>query len=87
MTDDDLDVRRPDLKGVRRTGTVRWYDPERGYGRITGDDGDVLFVHFSAVVGNGFRTLEQGARVSFTWHGGLADHGRHAAEDVRPEAP
>jgi hypothetical protein len=38
----DLDVRRPDLLGVRRTGTVRWWKDEKGYGRITADDGDLL---------------------------------------------
>ncbi|WP_198016984.1 cold shock domain-containing protein [Nocardioides sp. CF8] len=36
---DDLDVRRPDLLDVGRTGTVRWFKQEKGYGRITADDG------------------------------------------------
>jgi hypothetical protein len=40
----DLDGRRPDLKDRTRSGTVRWFDEEHGFGRITADDGEVLFV-------------------------------------------
>jgi CspA family cold shock protein len=60
---------------------------EKGCGRITADDGEVLFVHFSGIVGEGFRELEQGQRVSFVWKGLEMDHGRHAAEDVKRDAP
>lgn len=80
---DDLDIRRPDLLGVRRAGTVRWFKQDKGYGRITADDGEVLFVHFSDIVGEGYRSLESGQRVEFVWRGGIQDHGRHHAEDVR----
>jgi cold shock CspA family protein len=59
---DDLEIRRPDLLGLRRKGTVRWFKDEKGYGRITADDGEVLFVHFSGIVGDGFRFLERGSR-------------------------
>jgi CspA family cold shock protein len=83
---DDLNIRRPDLLGLRRTGTVRWFKDEKGYGRITADDGEVLFVHFSGVVGEGFRSLEKGQRVSFVWDGSEVDHGRHVAVDVRLES-
>lgn len=79
----DLDLRRPDLLGQRRPGTVRWYKDDKGYGRIAADDGEVLFVHFSGIVGEGFRSLEQGQRVSFVWEGLEVDHGRHVAVDVR----
>ncbi len=81
--DDDLDVRRPELIGVRRTGSVRWFKPEKGYGRITSDDGEVLFVHFSSIIGDGYRALTEGQRVEFVWTGSVAAHGRHAADDVR----
>jgi CspA family cold shock protein len=64
---------------------VRWFDEERGYGRIAADDGEVLFVHFSSIVGDGFRSLQQGRRVTFRWNGATHDHGRHVAEDVRPQ--
>ena len=80
---DDLAIRRPDLRDVPRLATVRWWKEDKGYGRITADDGEVLFVHFSAVEMDGFCALEGGQRVSFVWRGGEADHGRHAAEDVR----
>jgi cold shock CspA family protein len=84
---DDLDIRRLDLQGVRRTGTVRWFKDEKGYGRITADDGEVLFVHFSGIdqPGGGYRTLTEGQRVSFVWDGSMAAHRRHAAQQVRIE--
>ena len=80
---DDLSIRRPDLLNVLRLGTVRWWKEDKGYGRITADDGEVLFVHFSEVVLDGFRALEEGQRVSFVWRGSQVAHGRHAAEEVR----
>jgi cold shock protein len=43
-------VRRSELLAVQRTGTVRWFKKEKGYGGITADDGEVLFVHFSDIV-------------------------------------
>ena len=79
---EDLDIRRPELLGARRTGTVRRFKAEKGYGRITSDDGEVLFVHFSDVVMDGYRLLEADQRVDFVWNGGIQDHGRHHAEDV-----
>jgi CspA family cold shock protein len=81
----DLGIRRPELRGVRRGGTVRWFKDEKGYGRITADDGEVLFVHFSAIEGDGYRSLEAGQRVTFVWDGGIQDHGRHRADSVRTE--
>ena len=82
----DLDIRRPDLKDQQRRGTVRWFDEDRGIGRVTADDGEVLFVHFSSVVTEGLRSLHQGQRVTFRWNGRIQDHGRHTAENVRPES-
>jgi len=79
----DLDIRRPDLRDTARQGTVRWFKDDKGYGRITADDGEVLFVHFSGIVGDGFRSLNEGDRVSFVWRGGVVDHGRHVAERVQ----
>jgi cold shock protein len=82
---EDLDIRRPDLVDTRRSGTVRWFKDEKGYGRITADDGEILFVHFSGILGDGFRSLAEGDRVSFEWRGRVADHGRHVAESVQLE--
>lgn len=79
---DELDLRRPELLDVQRVGTVRWFKPDKGYGRVTADDGEVLFVHFSAILADGYRTLTANQRVQFTWKGQLSAHGRHAAEDV-----
>jgi CspA family cold shock protein len=48
------------------TGTVKWFSDEKGYGFITPDDsGKDLFVHHSAIAGSGFRSLAEGAKVSF----------------------
>jgi CspA family cold shock protein len=48
------------------TGTVKWFSDSKGYGFITPDEsGKDLFVHHSAIAGNGFRSLTDGARVSF----------------------
>ena len=47
-------------------GTVKWFSDEKGYGFITPDDGGKdLFVHHSAIAGSGFKTLAEGAKVSY----------------------
>jgi len=46
-------------------GTVKWFNAEKGYGFITGEDGKDVFVHFSAIQGEGFKTLEEGQAVEF----------------------
>ena len=47
-------------------GTVKWFSEEKGYGFITPDDGgEDLFVHYTGIAGGGFRTLEEGAKVSY----------------------
>lgn len=52
--------------GDRLTGTVKWFNNAKGYGFIKPDDGDDVFVHFSAIQSDGYRTLEAGQRVEFT---------------------
>ncbi|MFT9846723.1 cold-shock protein [Aneurinibacillus sp. REN35] len=47
------------------TGTVKWFNAEKGFGFIERQDGDDVFVHFSAITGEGFKSLEEGQRVSF----------------------
>ena len=47
------------------TGTVKWFDSKKGYGFITADNGQDVFVHYTGIKGEGFRTLEEGERVSF----------------------
>ncbi len=46
-------------------GKVKWFNEVKGYGFITMDEGDDLFVHYSAIKGEGFRTLTQGEGVEF----------------------
>ena len=48
-----------------KEGTVKWFDASKGYGFIAQDDGGDIFVHFSAIQTDGYKTLEEGARVSF----------------------
>lgn len=47
-------------------GTVKWFNNEKGFGLITVDGGDDVFVHFSAIQGDGFKSLEEGQEVEFT---------------------
>jgi len=46
-------------------GTVKWFNAEKGFGFIERADGDDVFVHFSAIQGDGFKALEEGQQVSF----------------------
>jgi CspA family cold shock protein len=46
-------------------GTVKWFNADKGYGFISRDDGDDVFVHHTAIVGDGYRSLNEGQRVSF----------------------
>ncbi|AJY73386.1 cold shock domain-containing protein [Paenibacillus beijingensis] len=47
------------------TGTVKWFNAEKGYGFIQVDNGDDVFVHYSAIQGDGFKSLEEGQSVEF----------------------
>lgn len=47
------------------TGTVKWFNAEKGYGFISREDGDDVFVHFSSIEGTGYKTLEEGQKVEF----------------------
>ena len=46
-------------------GTVKWFNAEKGYGFIETEAGNDVFVHFSAIQGDGFKTLEEGQQVEF----------------------
>ncbi len=46
-------------------GTVKWFSNQKGYGFITQENGKDIFVHYSAVQGDGFKTLEEGQKVEF----------------------
>ncbi len=47
------------------TGTVKWFSAEKGYGFIEQEEGDDVFVHFSAIQEEGYKSLEEGQRVQF----------------------
>jgi CspA family cold shock protein len=46
-------------------GTVKWFNDQKGYGFIEQENGPDVFVHFSGIGGDGFKSLEEGARVTF----------------------
>ncbi len=48
-----------------KTGTVKWFNNEKGYGFISVEGGDDVFVHFSGIAGDGFKSLEEGQAVQF----------------------
>lgn len=63
------------------TGTVKWFNSEKGYGFIESEQGLEVFVHYSAIQADGFRTLEEGDKVEFEV--GSGRDGRTQAEGVR----
>ncbi|MCE1117153.1 MULTISPECIES: cold-shock protein [Pseudomonas] len=67
----------------RETGTVKWFNDEKGFGFITPSDGGAdLFVHFKAIEGEGFKSLKEGQKVSYVAEKG--NKGMQAAQ-VKPE--
>jgi CspA family cold shock protein len=59
---------------MKEQGTVKWFNADKGFGFIQRDSGEDVFVHYSAIRGDGYRSLDEGSRVSFlveTGHKGL----------------
>ena len=63
------------------TGTVKWFNAEKGYGFIEREDGDDVFVHYSAIQMDGFRNLDEDQRVEFEVGPGKKGE---EAQNVRP---
>ena len=64
-----------------KTGIVKWFNSEKGFGFITVDGGEDVFVHFSAIQGDGYKSLDEGQKVEFEVVKG--DRGAQAANVVR----
>lgn len=52
-------------EGFMNTGKVKWFNAEKGYGFITGEDGKDVFVHYSSINAEGFKTLDEGQTVTY----------------------
>ena len=63
------------------TGKVKWFNAEKGYGFITTDEGKDVFVHYSAIKVDGFKTLDEGQAVTFDIT--ESDRGPQASNDVK----
>ena len=61
-------------------GTVKWFNPDKGYGFIAREEGDDLFVHFSEIQMDGFKTLNEGDKVTFDVTDG--SNGKEQASNV-----
>jgi len=67
------------------TGTVKWFDDAKGFGFIEREEGEDVFVHYSAIVGEGYRSLAEGAEVEFEVE--QDPKGPRAAQVVMTKAP
>jgi CspA family cold shock protein len=77
------DAPRNKKMSQRQSGTVKWFNDEKGFGFITPESGADLFVHFRAIQGNGFKSLKEGQKVTF-----VAVQGQKGmqADEVQAEA-
>lgn len=66
------------MEEVRKSGTVKWFDNAKGYGFIVSPEGEDVFVHYRAIVGEGYRSLSEGQQVEFVASRG--DKGWQASE-------
>ena len=67
------------------SGTVKWFDVKKGYGFITSEEGQDVFVHYSAIKSDGYRSLNDGEKVTFEVEDG--QRGPTAKDVVRTDSP
>jgi CspA family cold shock protein len=60
-----LQGKKEELGSMAVEGTIKWFNEKKGYGFIQQDDGPDIFVHYSSIVADGFKTLTEGQRVQF----------------------
>jgi CspA family cold shock protein len=72
-------------QGVKYSGTVKWFNDAKGFGFIEHESGKDVFVHYSVIEGDGFKTLKDGEQVEYELTEG--DKGLHAAKVMRVNAP
>jgi CspA family cold shock protein len=65
LTSNTLPLGGKNIMSERIIGTVKWFNGGKGYGFISREGGEDVFVHFSAIQGDGYRNLEEGQRVEF----------------------
>ena len=65
------------------TGTVKWFNNQKGYGFISDSEGNDIFVHYSGLVMDGFKTLEEGQKVTYDTEPDPKDSSKLRAVDVR----
>jgi CspA family cold shock protein len=58
-------TKKREAKALRETGTVKWFNATKGYGFIMRENGEDIFVHYSAIQVDGYKTLAEGQRVEF----------------------
>lgn len=66
------------------TGKVKWFDPKKGYGFIIGDEGQDVFVHYTSIIGEGFRALKDGELVDYELVEGTKGYQAHNV--IKPPA-
>jgi CspA family cold shock protein len=70
------------------TGKVKWFDPKKGYGFILGSEGQDVFVHYTSIVGDGFRALKDGEVVNYELvKGDKGFQAKNVAKSADPGGP
>ena len=69
------------------TGTVKWFDVKKGFGFIINAEGNDVFVHFTSIEGDGFRSLKDGERVEYEEAGGAKGLSARSVRRLRPAKP